>query len=46
MKKKKQLTDQDKNLLGFLRQGGREGARQDMMGMIIRAAKPLKKKQK
>lgn len=46
MKKKKKLTEQDKAVLNFLKQGGRAGARQDFMGMITLAVKPSKKKQK
>ena len=43
MKKKKKLLPKDKLLLQWLKQGGREGAKQDFIGLVIQSVKSSKK---
>lgn len=43
MNKKKKLQSKDKKLIQWLKAGGREGVKQDMMGLIITSAKLSKK---
>lgn len=38
--KKKKLTEQDKKLKDWLKEGGREGAKKDLLTLIKRAAQP------
>ena len=39
---KKKLLEKDKQLLRFVKQGGREGAKKDFLSLLKKAAKPLK----
>ena len=38
--KKKRLTEKDKKLVKFLKDGGREGAKKDFLTLLKRAAQP------
>lgn len=46
MKKKKKLLEEDKQLLEFLKKGGKEGAKEDFISLLKKAAQPLKGKRK